>query len=69
MQRHSQLDHAETGAEMTAGDRNGVDRLPPQLIGKLAQLAFFEAPEVAWRFDQIQQWGLGRNGHANTPSY
>ena len=69
MQRNRQLDHAETGAEVTAGDRDSVDRLLPQLVGKLAQLAFFELPEVAWRFDQIEQWGLGRNGHANTPSY
>ncbi|MGA3308517.1 MAG: hypothetical protein ABSD08_07880 [Xanthobacteraceae bacterium] len=69
VQRHGQLDHAEPGAEMAAGDRNGVDGLLPQLIGKLAQLAFFEPPEVAWRVDKVEQRSLGRNGHANAPSY
>ena len=42
MQRNRQLDHAEPGAEVTAGDRDSVDRLLPQFVGKLAQLAFLE---------------------------
>ena len=50
MQRDRQLDDAEAGAEMAAGDRNRVDRFLPQFIGKLAQLAFFEVPEVAREF-------------------
>src|SRR5208282_3988753 len=57
VQRYSQLDHAEPGAQVAAGDRNGVDRLPPQLVRKLAQLAFFEAPEIAWNFDKVEQRG------------
>ena len=50
MQRHGQLDHAQTGAEMTAGDRDGIDRLLPQLVGDLTQLALFEAPEIVSEF-------------------
>ena len=42
MQRNRQLDHAEPGAQVTAGDRDSVDRLLPQLVGKLAQLGFLE---------------------------
>ena len=42
MQRNGELDHAEPGAEVTAGDRDSVDRLLSQLVGKLAQLAFLE---------------------------
>jgi hypothetical protein len=38
MQRDGQLDHAEAGAEMAAGDRHGVDRLLAQFVGELAQL-------------------------------
>ncbi len=38
VQRHGQLDHAEAGAEMAAGDRDRVDRLGAQFVGKLAQL-------------------------------
>ena len=67
MQRHRQLDDAEAGAEVTACDRDSVDRLPPQLVGKLAQLALFELAQVAWSFDKIEQRGLGLNGHANAP--
>ena len=44
VQRDRQLDHAEPGAEVTAGDRDSVDRLPPQLISELAQFAFLELP-------------------------
>ncbi len=39
VQRHRQLDHAEPGAEMAAGDRDRVDRLGAQLVGELAQVA------------------------------
>ena len=44
MQRDRQLDNAEAGAKVTAGDRDRVDRFLPQFVGKLAQLAFFELP-------------------------
>ncbi len=54
VQRDRQFDHAEPGAEMTAGDRDGIDRFLAQLIGKLAQLAFLQPAKVARSFDQIE---------------
>jgi hypothetical protein len=42
MQRHRQLDNTESCAEVTAGDRDSIDRLPPQLIGKLTELGLLE---------------------------
>ncbi len=35
VQRDGQLDHAERGAEMAAGDGDGVNRLGAQLLGEL----------------------------------
>ena len=46
VQRDGQLDHAEAGAEMAAGDRHGVDRLLAQFVGELAQLALVEPAQV-----------------------
>ena len=69
MERDRQLDDAKPGAEVTARDRNRVDRFLPQFVGKLAQLALFELPEITGSFDKIKQRSLGRNGHANAPSY
>ena len=57
MQRHRQLDHAEAGAKMTAGDGDGVDRLLPQFVGDLPQLARIEASEVVGGLDEVEQWG------------
>ena len=39
MDRDGQLDHAEPGAEMPAGDRHRRDRLGAQLVGELAAAA------------------------------
>ena len=50
VQRHRQLDHAKAGAEMAAGDRHSIDRLLPQFVGKLAQLAFFELARDRWEY-------------------
>jgi hypothetical protein len=44
MQRDGELDDAEPGAEMAAGDRDRVDGLVAQFVGDLPQLAGFEAP-------------------------
>ena len=58
VQRDRELDHAEPGAEVPAGYGDSVDRFLPQFIGHLAQLAGVELPEIAWRFDAVEQRGL-----------
>src|SRR5262245_18903780 len=55
VQRDRQLHDAETGAEMPAGDRHGVDRLLTQLVSELTELRLVEAAEVCGRYDLIEQ--------------
>ena len=52
VQRHGQLDHAEPGAEMAAGDRDRVDRLGAQLVRQLAQLVAAQATQVGRLVDR-----------------
>ena len=59
VQRDRQLDDAEPGAEMAAGDRDGVDRLLAQLVGELAQLGVFEAAQLVRCANAVEQRGLG----------
>jgi hypothetical protein len=42
VQGDGQFDHAQTGAEMAAGDRDGVDGLGPHLVRQLFQLGDVE---------------------------
>ncbi len=42
VQSYRQLDDAQPGAEVTAGDRDSIDGLPPQLVGKLTELALLQ---------------------------
>jgi hypothetical protein len=44
MQRDGELDDAEPGAEMAAGDRDRVDGFAAQVVGKLPQLVGLKAP-------------------------
>ena len=44
VQRDRQLDHAQAGAEMAAGDRDGIDGLLAQFVRDLAKLARLELP-------------------------
>ncbi len=37
VKRYRQLDHAQTGAKMAAGDRHSIDCLLPQFVSDLAQ--------------------------------
>ena len=60
VQRDRQLDHAEPGAEMAAGDRDRVDGLLAQLVGDLPQLIRLKAPQIRRRLDLVEQGGLGR---------
>ena len=58
VQRDRQLDDAEAGAEMAAGDRDRVDGFAAQFVGDLPQLVGLEAPEVLRGLDLVEQWGL-----------
>ena len=51
MQRDGKLDDAETGAEMSAGDRDRVDCFSAQLIGNLLEIGNRMSAEVARFFD------------------
>ena len=55
VQGDRQLDHAEAGAEMAAGHRDGVDRLLPQLVGELAQFLLGQVAQILGRLDQIEK--------------
>ncbi len=55
VQRHGQLDDAEAGAEMTAGDRNRIDQLGAQLVGELPQIFLRQFAQVGWNIDLVEQ--------------
>ena len=55
VQRNGELDHAESGAEMAAGDGNGIDRFLTQLIRELPQLADLEPTQFFWTSNAIEQ--------------
>ena len=56
VQRHRQLDDAEAGAEMAAGDRNRADRLGAQFVGDFGEVALLQPPQIGGRGDFIQKW-------------
>ena len=55
VQRHGQLDDAEAGAEMTAGDRNRIDQLGAQLVGELPQILFRQLAQIGRNIDLVEQ--------------
>ena len=59
VQGDGQFDHAETGAEMAAGDGDGVDGLGPQFVSQLLQLRDVEAPGVGGEMDLVEERGVG----------
>ena len=58
MQRHGKLDHAKTGAEMTAGHRDGVDGLGTQFVRHLLKTVGRQTPETGNVTDPVEQWGF-----------
>ena len=50
MQRDGQLDDAEAGAQMAAGDRDGVDHFGAQFVGQLAQVLAGQGLQVGGRW-------------------
>ena len=63
MQRHRQLDDPESGAEVTARDRDRVDGFLAQLVGELAELAALQPAHVSRRLNEVKERGLGGLGH------
>ena len=61
MDRHRQLDHAEAGAQMTAGARHRVDGLAAQIVGQHRQLVDREILHVRRCRDRIENrgWVIG----------
>ena len=58
VQRRGQLDHAEAGAKVAAGNGHGVDRLGAQLVGDLAQVALRKLPKIGRRDDRVEEGRL-----------
>jgi len=59
MEGERQFDDAEPGAQMTAGDRDGADRLGAQLIGELAQVALGQGAQILRNVNSIEQRRFG----------
>jgi hypothetical protein len=56
VQRNGQLDHAEPGAQVPAGDGNGRNRLLAQLVGELAQLILGKPTQIVRGRNPVEQW-------------
>src|ERR1700738_2594968 len=54
VQGDRELDDPQSGAKMAPGCGNRINRLLPQLMGKLAELAGVETAEVGGGFDAIE---------------
>ena len=61
MDGDGEFDHAERGAEMAAGDRNGVDGFGAQFIGELLELLGREIPHIGRDVDPVQERGARRH--------
>ena len=55
VQRDRQFDDAKPGAEMAAGERNGVDQLGAQFGGELRQVAFGQLAQVGGNADLVEK--------------
>jgi hypothetical protein len=53
VQRYGQLNDAESGAKVAAGDRNSVDRFRPEFSGYILELRFRNTSQILRRFDRI----------------
>ena len=63
VQRDSELDDAEAGAEVATGGADGIDQFGAQFIGDLAQIAVFEFAQVGRQRKCIKQRRCGALGH------
>ena len=61
-----QLDHAERGAEVAAGDGNRIDRLGAQFSGELLQLFGGQVAQIGRMPHPVEEWSLGRYAHGRS---
>src|SRR5215218_9092445 len=62
VERDREFDHSEAGAEVSARDRHGADRLGPQFVRELAELAFRQSSKIVGRANRVEkgsQYGQG----------
>jgi hypothetical protein len=60
MKGDGELDDSEAGAQVTSRDRNHIDKLGTQLVGKLAKRRTRQGPQLVGRTDAVQQGRLTR---------
>jgi hypothetical protein len=63
MERDGELDHAEAGAEMAAGDRHRRDGLGAKLVGELAKLRRLQPAKLGGRAGGVEQRCFRAVGH------
>ena len=56
---NGQFDHAKACAEMTAGDRDGIDELGAQFIGQLPQVPIVDTLQIRRKTHAIQKRRFG----------
>ena len=67
MQRRGQLDDAEAGAEMAAGDGDRVDGFLTQLVGDLPDLLDLELAQIVRGADGVEKRRFTEIGHSDIP--
>ena len=67
VQRRGQLDDAEAGAEMAAGDGDRVDGFLTQLVGHLPDLVDLEPAQVVRGADGVEKRRFTEIGHSDIP--
>jgi hypothetical protein len=67
MDGSGQFDDAEAGAEMAAGDRDGIDGFLAQLIGDLPDLVHLEPAKISRGVDRIEKRRFTKCGHGDIP--
>jgi len=67
VQGRRQFDDTEAGAEMSAGDRDGVDGFLTQLIGDLPDLLHLEPAQIVGCVDGVEKRRFTKCGHSEFP--
>ena len=58
MNGHGEFDDAQSGAQMPAGDRHGIDCFRTQFIGKLLEVGIRQAPRIRRVGNCIKKWRI-----------